>query len=143
MCVADQKAKLIRRRALRVVQDPAHPLYLFTLRADELLAMADISRVARNSTGDLLGYQRPEVRKHVQNIVDYLNSNRGRVLFPNSIILALASNTQFHQVRGPKVERDELGEAGTLTIRLSQPGQSKPAWVVDGQQRAIALSRAK
>jgi DGQHR domain-containing protein len=141
--VIEKKPKVIRRRALRVIQDPAHPLYLFTLRADELFAMADISRVARNSSGDLLGYQRPEVRKHVQNIVDYLNSNHGRVLFPNSIILALGSNTQFHQVRGPKVEQDELCEAGTLTIRLSKAGQSKPAWVVDGQQRAIALSRAK
>lgn len=29
--------KQIERRALRIEQDPAHPLYLFTLTSDELL----------------------------------------------------------------------------------------------------------
>ena len=69
-----------RRRALKIVQSPAHPLYLFTLTGRELLEIADISRVSRDDAGKLLGYQRSEVKKHVQNIVEYLNS--ANVLFP-------------------------------------------------------------
>ena len=131
---------VIRRRALRVLQDPKHALYLFTLSSAELLQIADISRVSRDEAGKLIGYQRPEVKRHVKGITDYVDS--GEVLFPNSIILALSSAATFKEVRGPKVD-EGLAEAGTLEIPLPVPGQPKPAWIVDGQQRALALSRSK
>lgn len=129
----------IRRRVLRIDQDPDHPLYLFGLTGAELLEIADISRVSRDDAGKLLGYQRAEVKKHVQNIVDYLNS--GAVLFPNSIILALSSSVRFRGSRGPDVS-DGCATAGTLDIPLRDDGR-KPAWIVDGQQRALALSKCK
>ena len=75
--------KVIRVRALRVVQDAAHPLFLFTLSSSELFDVADVSRVSRDDTGKLIGYQRAEVRRHVRDIVDYLDSKE--VLFPNPI----------------------------------------------------------
>lgn len=131
---------LIRRRALRLRQHPKHPLYQFALSAEELLQVADISRVSRDEAGKLLGYQRPEVRKHVKGIVEYLDS--GSVLFPNSIILALSSEAVFKEVRGPKVD-DGLAEAGTLELPVPANGGPKPAWIVDGQQRALALSRCR
>lgn len=130
----------LKRRALCVNQDGKHPLYMFTLSAKELLRVADVSRVSRTEAGKLIGYQRPEVRRHVQSIVDYLDS--GRVLFPNSIILALSSAISFVHSRGPNVS-DGLAESGTLVIPLAGEGQPKPAWIVDGQQRALALARAK
>lgn len=132
---------MIRRRALRIIQDPAHPLLLFALHARELSAIADISRVSRSDVGELIGYQRPEVRAHVKNIIDYLKDGGGSALFPNSIILALSSSVRFTKVRGPQVG-DGLGEAGTVEIRVPRPGENRPAWIVDGQQRAMALSRA-
>ncbi|HZH78340.1 MAG TPA: DGQHR domain-containing protein DpdB [Archangium sp.] len=131
---------VILRRAIRIEQHPKHPLYLFTLTASELLRIADVSRVSRDSAGALLGYQRPEVKKHVRNIAEYLNGDQ--VLFPNSIILALSSDAVFKQVRGPKVDPG-IAEAGTLHIPFPKPGQPKPAWIVDGQQRALALSQCK
>ena len=137
-----RRATVIRRRALRIAQHPDHAVYLFALRARELLAIADISRVSRNDLGELIGYQRPEVRKHVHNIVEYLDAGPRRSLFPNSIILALGSDISFHQVRGPKND-DGLGEAGTLEIPVPKQGNARPAWIVDGQQRALALSRCK
>jgi DGQHR domain-containing protein len=133
---------VIRRRALRILQDARNPLYLFTLRADEILKIADISRISRDNDTDLIGYQRPEVRRHVQAIQAYLDNKSGDVLFPNSIILSLSSAVTFRQVRGPKVD-DGIAEAGTIEIRLPKPGAPKPAWIVDGQQRALALSRCK
>ena len=132
--------KIIRRRALRVEQDPAHPLYLFSLTGDELLAIADISRISRNDAGKLIGYQRPEVKRHVQDIVSYLDGEK--VIFPNSVILALSSVVRFRSSRGPGA-RDGLSTSGVLEIPLPRASQAKPAWIVDGQQRAIALSKSK
>ena len=135
-----RESTTIRRRALRLFQHPKHPLYLFTLSAEELLQVADISRVSRDEAGKLIGYQRPEVRKHVRGIVEYLDS--GDVLFPNSVILALTSAATFREVRGPKVD-EGLAEAGTIEIPVERNGGAKPAWIVDGQQRALALSRCR
>lgn len=136
-----RKPTKIRRRALRFVQDPAHPVFLFALTAEELTQIASVSRVGRGEGGELIGYQRPEVRKHVQDIQAYLDSAKRGPLFPNAVILALSPMATFRQVRGPKI--DDLVEAGTLEIPLPREGQPKPAWIVDGQQRALALSRCK
>jgi DGQHR domain-containing protein len=135
--------KVVRRRALRIIQAEGHPLYMFALRPDELFEIADIARVGRDEGGELLGYQRPEVRRHVQNIVSYLDGNGGNVLFPNALILALSSKARFVAVRGPRIDDGEVGEAGTIEIPIPSGSQAKPAWVVDGQQRAMALSRSK
>ena len=73
--------------------------------------------------------------------LEYLDE--GDVLFPNAIILALDSDTQFKQARGTKPEGDEsVADAGTLLIPYGKD-ENKKAWVVDGQQRTLALSRTK
>ncbi len=135
-----KSARTIRRRALRLDQNPKHPIYLFSLRGDELLEVADISRISRTAAGKLLGYQRPEVKQHVQDIVRYLESEE--VLFPNSLIIALSSRVRFVRSRGPQVE-DGVVSAGTLEIPIPNGSQKKPAWIVDGQQRAFAISKSK
>lgn len=81
------KHPVLRRRALRIHQDPAHPLFMFSLTGAELLRIADISRISRDDAGKLIGYQRSDVRKHVQDIVEYLNSEH--VVFPNSVVPSL------------------------------------------------------
>lgn len=136
----NKRDNFLRHRALRVKQDAEHPLYMFTLTGGELIQIADISRVSRDEQGKLIGYQRPEVKRHIQNIKDYLES--GDVLFPNSVILALSSDVEFTRSRGPQVD-DGFAEAGILKIRLPRAGEPKPAWIVDGQQRTIALTRSK
>ena len=128
------------RRALQVNQNTSHALFLFTLTGDELLEIADISRITRGEGSKLIGYQRPEVRRHIQEIVSYLDGDE--VLFPNSIIIALSSSCRFKKSRGPNVS-DGFATAGTLEIPLPRPGESKPGWIVDGQQRAVALSRSR
>ncbi len=130
----------IRRRALWLHQDEKHPLYVFSLTPEELIRVADISRLSRNDAGKLIGYQRPEVKRHVQDIVNYLDGTE--VVFPNSIILALSSAVHFSRSRGPEVD-DGLAVAGILDIPLPTAGQPKPAWVVDGQQRLLALSKCR
>lgn len=129
----------LERRALRISQDPNAPLYLFTLRAREIAEIADVARIGRDTAGDLIGYQRPEKRKHVLQIQQYLDS--GQVLFPHALILALPPEVKFTSSRGPSVS-DGLAQAGTLEIPLpADPTAPRPAWIVDGQQRSLALAR--
>jgi DGQHR domain-containing protein len=132
--------RIVRRRALKIEQCPGHPLYLLSLTGEEILSIAEVSRVSRDETGKLIGYQRTEVKRHVQDIVEYLNS--GNVLFPNSLILALSSRVKFTASRGPKVG-DRNATPGILEIPLVKNGAPKPAWIVDGQQRALAISKSK
>lgn len=133
------RKKTLRRRALRLDQNAEHPLYLFALTGEELLQIADISRVSRDDAGKLIGYQRPEVKRHVKDIVDYLNQDG--IVFPNSLILALPSDVLFKKSRGPQIENGSVS-AGVLEISLPKNGGVKPAWIVDGQQRALAISKS-
>ena len=132
--------RLLLRRALCIEQPSGTSLYLFTVTAAELLQVADISRISRDDQGELIGYQRPEVRKHVGEIVQYLDGDE--VLFPHAVILALPSSVKFRQSRGPGTN-DGLALAGTIEIPLPEPGEPRPGWLVDGQQRALALSRTR
>jgi DGQHR domain-containing protein len=126
--------------ALRVVQDRKHPLFMFVLTADQLAAVADVRRVGRGDDGELDGYQRGEVKKHVAAITDYLNSSRGFVLFPHSLILALTHPVSF----APAGSNGETtSTVGRLTIPIRSAGGSKPALLVDGQQRSLALAKAR
>lgn len=128
------------RRALRIIQGGRTPVYLFSLTAGEILQVAEISRIARGDQSELIGYQRREVRQHVKEITDYLDGDD--VLFPNPIIIALPSTVRWKGSRGPNVS-DGIAEGGTIEIPLTGPGGIKPGWIVDGQQRALALSRSR
>lgn len=136
---AKPRRKILRRRALRLGQGSC-PIFQFSLRGNELLDIADISRIERDEGGKLLGYQRPGVRQHIKGIVEYLDQKDGEVIFPNSIILALATSVKFVKSRGPNVD-DGLVESGMLEIEIPAAGVRKPAWIVDGQQRALAISQ--
>jgi DGQHR domain-containing protein len=131
----------LKRRALQLCQVPDAPLYLFTLAAGEVFSIADISRLSRDQEGALIGYQRQEAKPHIQEIADYLNGEHP--LFPHALILALSSDVRFTSQRGPGAS-DGLATSGTLLIPRPATGQSRrPAWIVDGQQRALALAQAK
>lgn len=131
------KLKQIRRRALRIAQPSGNDLFLLTLSGSELLEIAGISRVSRDDDGKLLGYQRSEVRKHVREISEYLQSP-GMIL-AHPIILSFNSSVSFVSSRGAKTS-DGLAVSGTLEIPIPKSGETKPAWIVDGQQRALAIS---
>jgi len=113
-------------------------LYSFFIPAKEILEFADISRIHRDDEGNLHGLQRKEVKKHVNDILEYLNTDD--VLFPNSILLAINGDVKFTKTRGTKLSSDKYSMAGTLTIPIEEEG-FRPAWIVDGQQRVLALSK--
>lgn len=128
-------------RALHTTQGEGLDVYAFFIKGGDIVRVADISRIERDATDELKGFQRPEIRQHVKGIVDYLN--QGDVLFPNAIILALAPDVKFAASRGSKPAGDtRVSESGTLTLPIYAEGQ-RVAWIVDGQQRSIALSQAQ
>lgn len=128
-------------RALRTQQGDGLTVYAFFVKGGDIVRVADISRIERSDLESLKGFQRIEIKNHVKGIVDYLN--HGNVLFPNAIILAMSPEVVFKASRGTKPTGDEsIAESGTLTIPLHNEG-NRVAWIVDGQQRSLALSKAK
>jgi DGQHR domain-containing protein len=132
-------SEIIERRGLRLDQPGGNEVLLFSLAPHEILQVADIARISRADQGQLIGYQRPEVRGHVHNIREYLSGTD--IVFPNAIILALSSDAvRFRGSRGPKTS-DGYATAGTVEISVGT-GQ-RPGWIVDGQQRALALEQVE
>lgn len=128
-------------RAVRTQQGDGVDVFAFFLYGSDILSIADISRIERVE-GELKGFQRKEIRNHVNAIVDFLD-NGGPVLFPNAIILALAPSIKFTQSRGSRPDRmSEVGDTGSLTIPKLPEGK-RAAWIVDGQQRSLALAQTK
>jgi len=125
-------------RALHIEQSGKYEIFSFFIEAKDILDIADISRVKRDKDKKLVGLQRGEVKKHVEEITKYLDGDT--VLFPNSIILAINEEIKFTKIRGPKIDSDRYSTAGTLEIPIKE-SEFKPAWIVDGQQRALALSK--
>ena len=128
-------------RALRAVQGDRVPIYSFFIPGGELLNVASISRLSRSSDGSLDGFQRDGIKRHVAAITEFLDS--GKVLFPNAIILAVSARTRFIRSRGREPTGTKLaGEIGTLYLPREADG-GPSAWIVDGQQRSLALAKAK
>ena len=137
----DKSEQTLAVRALRTIQAGNTDVYAFFCQGEDIMRIADISRIYRDESEKLEGFQRKEIKTHVNKIVEYLD--QGEVLFPNSIILAFSNDVEFKRARG----RDPAGvadisEIGTLVIPIREEGQ-RSAWIVDGQQRSIALTKCK
>lgn len=133
-----KKAPQISIRAIRSFQ-AGKAVYTFFMPGSKVLDIADICRISK-SNGQMDGFQREVIQRHINGMVDYLNS--GDVLFPNAILLALSPTVSFSKSRGPTPPGlINGGDAGVLKLPSLSDG-TKCAWVVDGQQRSTALSRA-
>lgn len=128
-------------RALRTEQGEGIEVFSFFAPGDQITKIADISRVFRDETDSLEGFQRKEIKNHVKQIIEYLD--KGEVIFPNAIILALSPEIDFKQSRGQEPHGcTEVAKMGTLTIPIREEGK-RVAWIVDGQQRSLALSKTR
>src|SRR4051812_43823578 len=134
-----KRPEAIAVRALRTRQGSGVNVFSFFIKGSEIARVAEISRISRDDDDSLKGFQRKEIQNHVKGIIEYLD--RGDVLFPNAIILALSPEVSFKQSRGPTPEGiAEVAQMGTLSIPIREEGH-RVAWIVDGQQRSLALSR--
>lgn len=132
-------------RALRTMQADGVAVYTFFLPGADLLRVAEISRIHRDADrGGLRGFQRREIRDHVRSITTFLDSAKS-VLFPNAVLLAITPRASFVRSRGERPTGEvRAAEAGTLYLpKPLRDGDPKSAWVIDGQQRCLALAQAR
>lgn len=80
-------SEALELRAVKAEQGEDTAIFSFFMKGADVLRISDLSRVRRDNDGDLKGFQRKEIQSHVGGIVEYLD--RGKVIFPNAIILAL------------------------------------------------------
>lgn len=104
-------------------------VFTFAAKAQDILATCEISRAGRSEAGKLFGFQRSQIAGHIQEIQDYLKTP-GAVL-PNAIVVGFLGGTKVTAHRN-----------GLYELTISTTG-GKPGFVVDGQQRLTALSKAK
>ena len=135
--MADNNLKI---RALRTFHGE-NAVYSFFISGQDIFRIADIQRISRGENAELKGFQRKTIQNHIAGIVEYLNQQD--VLFPNAIILALDPVVEFKQSRGPVPEGVmQTADPGVLELPILPEG-SRAAWIVDGQQRSTALSKAQ
>ena len=85
-------------RALKIKQQDKFAIYSFFIEAKDIFKIADISRLKRDENDKIIGLQRKDIKKHINDITEYLNTDD--VLFPNAIILAISNRVAFHKIRG-------------------------------------------
>lgn len=129
----------IRVPALQVRQGDRH-IYCFAIDGKQVLSFTAVSRVKRSSTGGLDGYQRPEVLTHIRAIRRYLESPEA--MLPNAVVLAFDSRVRFEPYRRRNVV--DYSTTGEIVIPVDETldEASKPALLVDGQQRVAAIRDA-
>jgi DGQHR domain-containing protein len=123
--------------AIEVRQSPGHRLYTFAVDGKLVHQFATVSRIKRESSGRLDGYQRPEVLSHIAEIRNYLESKSPMV--PNAIVLAFDSRVKFTPSAASADTKYARPGVLEIPIRDETRDEDKPGFVVDGQQRLAAV----
>ena len=136
------KRRILKVPALEVRQGVNRKLYSFAVDGKHLHDFCTVSRVSRQS-GEMDGYQRPEVVSHIVQIRDYLESENP--ILPNAIVVAFDSSVSFTSSSRRGTGDAPFSRSGHLEIPIVEgiADEDKPGWIVDGQQRAAALRDAR
>lgn len=131
------KATYIEVPAMQINQGK-HVLYSFAVDGKKLESFTAISSIGRDTDMSVKGYQRPEVRQHIAEITNYLDTPGA--MLPNALVIAFDDRIKFKplQVQG-------IATFGLLVIPTFgwDDADKRCGFVVDGQQRRAALRDAK
>jgi DNA sulfur modification protein DndB len=128
--------QVLKINALRVNQRPDVPLYVFGVNGRLISQFASVHYANRVKDGELVGYQRERVKRHICDIKAYLE--QPGALLPNAIILSFDEQVSFLPL--PKMVASDWGTFGVLSIPLPNGNNPKTGLIVDGQQRTTALA---
>ena len=130
----------LRLPALEVRQGN-RKIYCFAVDGKKIHSFAAVSRVRRNDSSELQGYQRPEVLSHIRGIRRYLESEHA--MLPNALVLAFDDTVRF-EASARRAASVDYSVPGTLVIPVDESlsDENKPALIVDGQQRSAAIRDA-
>lgn len=118
--------KIRKIRAIKHIQGDRE-IFSLSVQGNEILDIASIDRIRRDDKGVLIGYQRIEISKHINEISEYMN--RADAILPNAIVVCFDDVVKFEEIA------DGMGY-------LIIPDNNEHGWIVDGQQRATALYKA-
>jgi DGQHR domain-containing protein len=125
--------------AIEARQSRGQRLYSFAVDGKLVPRFASVSRVKRTDETTLLGYQRPEVYSHIEEIRNYLETPSPMI--PNGVVIAFDKRVQFKPAKSQALNT-EYSVVGTLRIPVVTNGGKRPGFVVDGQQRLAAIREA-
>jgi DGQHR domain-containing protein len=131
-----RRREFVQVNALRIEQRTDAPLFVFGVNGRLIHRFAAVDQVRRDDDGVLQGYQRDRVKRHIADIANYLASTEA--MLPNAIVVAFTELIPFEAV--PGLIQTEWGTPGKIRIRLPAHRETKPAFIVDGQQRVTALA---
>ena len=142
MSKKEKKLNSLSLPAIEIKQGPKQKIYIFAVDGKRLPEIATISRIHRDTTGGVDGYQRPEVLAHVAEIRRYLESENP--LLPNALVVAFNNSVKFQPSNIEAGDASGYTKMGFLVVPLddSLPEEEKPGWIVDGQQRTAAIQGA-
>lgn len=129
----------LRIPAIEVKQSERRTLYTFAVDGKLVHRFATISRIRRSETGELSGYQRPEVLSHIEEIRNYVESESP--MMPNAVVIAFDSRVRFEAYAGPQSPYSRMGEL-IIPVDENLPEEQRPGFIVDGQQRLAAIRDA-
>lgn len=126
----------MRIYAQQVIQPSGRPVFAFAATAETILQISDVPHIGRGDSGGLVGYQRPEIASHINEIRRYLESDDA--VLANAVVVAFDERVQFEELQSTSISF-----WGELVIPEECSGERKPGFVVDGQQRLAALASCK
>src|SRR5258706_15971554 len=88
-----KEVPVLRLPALEIRQGAKRLLYSFAVDGKVLHQFAAVSRIHRSATAQIKGYQRPEVRAHINEIRQYIESEEP--ILPNALVIAFDHRVQF------------------------------------------------
>ena len=137
-----QQTDELRVPAIEVRQNPERTIYTFAVDGKLIPSFATVSRVRRNDSNQINGYQRPEVRSHITEIRNYIESEAPMI--PNSVVIAFDTRARF-EANTDVTENSSYVRVGTLIIPFNSEDavENKPGFIVDGQQRVAAIREAE
>lgn len=130
--------KTLRVPAIEVRQGK-RTLYTLAIDGKMIADITTVSRIKRSDDGTLVGYQRPEVLSHIDEIKNYVESDAPMI--PNAIVVAFDSRVTFVPSKGPETNYSRVGEL-VIPVDPTWAPEDRPGFVVDGQQRLAAVRDA-
>ncbi len=120
---------------IKTQQSEGHSIFSFVVDGKDIYKFANISRIKRGKNSELLGYQRPELGEHINDIKNYLEKRNS--ILPNSIVISFNKRLTFNK------NKDVNGHSEIGTLEIPVGNEDKIGWIVDGQQRVAALRQLK
>jgi DNA sulfur modification protein DndB len=128
--------RTIKLNALKVLSQNEREIYSMAMKSQDLVAMSHVLHASRNEKMEVVAYQRPEMVSHIKEIAEYLKTVDA--LLPNAVVVAmnpaLSTFTPFERQGGG------IGVMGELLLEM--PPKQPPLWIIDGQQRTMALKES-